>query len=88
MTYEEEAFANAPKCVKEALERLRKQNNEYSDIIAKQSEILAILKESAKFVDTYGGVHEKPVPYCDVTIVVYDENPNIETIKQWMEENG
>ena len=46
--------------------------------IAEQSYILSVLKRHAKVIDTYGGVYDKPVPYCDINITVYDEDPDIE----------
>lgn len=65
---------------------LLKENKRLQKLIKKQNHILGILKRQAKIVDTYDGVHDKPVRYCDIIITVYDEDPDVEDVKAWLEE--
>lgn len=63
------------------------KNEKLQKLIEKQNHILSILKRHVKIIDTYGGFHDKPVQYCDVIITLYDEDPEIEDVKTWLEEN-
>ena len=68
-------------------ETLVKENQELHQIIIEQDHIIGILRKHAKFIDSNYLLCDKPVPNCDIAIVVKNEDPDNEIIKKWLEGN-
>lgn len=67
-------------------EALVEKNEELKKQVREKDYILGILKSRAKIIDKNGNYRLRPVPNCDVSIIIYHGDLANETIIKWLEE--